>query len=128
MVDLVWRLAVQRHVRSRFVVPIDNALDLALELRLILWNDDQTQDFFHRAMKAFDNSNGPVPADSAETIPNVPGFAPNVSEVLAVELGSLVNNKVFGPDLLSVHDSIQRGSHFLGHRSALEDGEPNGAS
>ena len=100
MVVLVWRLAVQRHVRSRLVVPIDNALDLVLELRLILWNDDQTKDFFHRAMKAFDNSNGPVPADSAETIPNVRGFAPHVLEVLAVELGSLVNDQVLGLDLL----------------------------
>ena len=126
MVDLVWRLAVQRHVRSRLVVPIDNALDLALELRFILWNDDQTKDFFHRAMEAFDDSNGAVPADSAETIPNVPGLAPNIFEMLAVELGSSINDQMLGLDLLGGHDSIQCRSHFFGCWSALEHGESHG--
>lgn len=122
MVDLVWRLAVQSHVRSRLVVPTNNALDLALELRWILWHDDQTEDFFHRAMEAFDNSNGAVPADSATTIPNVPGFAPHVLEVLTVELGSLVNDQMLRLDLLGGHDPIQRRSHLFRCWSALEHG------
>ena len=91
MVDLVWRLAVQSHVRSRLVVPIDKALDLVLELRLILRHDDQTKDFFHRAMESFDNSNGAVLIDGTKPRQDVLGFAPNDFEVLTFELGALVN-------------------------------------
>ena len=57
-VNLVWRLAIQSHVRSGLVGPLDNSLDLAFELRLALRYDDQTQGLLHRSVETFDDSDG----------------------------------------------------------------------
>ena len=64
--------------------------------------------------------------NGAEMILNVSGFAPNVFEVLAVELGALINDQVLGADLLGGHDAIQGRSDFFGCRPKLEHGASHG--
>jgi hypothetical protein len=44
-------------------------------------------------------------------------------EVLALELGALIDDQVLWSDSLCKHDLCQGSRHFLGRRSALEDGE-----
>jgi len=128
MVDLVGRPAVQSRVRSRLVVPIDDALDLAFELRLVLWHYDQTQEFFHCAMETFNNRNTTVPPYGSKSRQDVLGIAPNSFKVLAFEFGPLVNNQVLGTHSFGNHNAIQGGRYFLRGRSALEHRESHGSS
>ena len=66
-------------------------------------------------------------ANGSESRQDVPVFAPDVLEVLTLELGALIDNQVFGPCSLSEHDSIQGCGHFLGRGPALEHGQSHGS-
>ncbi len=65
-VDLVWRLAVERVVRTVFVVPIDNERRLLLVLRLLFRNRRQSQYVFERSVKSFDHGDATMFAYGAE--------------------------------------------------------------
>jgi hypothetical protein len=108
-VDFAWRSAAKRVMWTVLVLPFDDEVNLALEFRLILGHDDQPQDLLKRSVKAFDDRNATVLADRTETGQDVHGLAPDVLEVLALELP--IDNQMFGSDSLAEHDS----HHCCGH-------------
>jgi len=73
-------------------------------------------------VEAFEYGDAAVPPDGTE--PDVHGFTPDILEVNAVEFGSLIDNQVFRPYLLSNHDAIQGCSHFLRRGAALNAANP----
>jgi hypothetical protein len=110
------------------MVPVDDESHFVLEIRLVLGYRDQTQNLLERSMETLHDGDAAVPPDRSESRQNTPGFAPDVLEVLALELGALIHDQVFGPYSLRDHDSIQGGGDFLGCGSALEHGASRGAS
>lgn len=127
-VHLVGCLAAKVLVRAVFIVPIDDESHFVLEIRLVLGYRDQTQDFLERSMETFNNSNGAVLVDGAESRQDVLRFASDVLEVFTLELGALVDNQVFGLHLFHRHDAIHRRGQFFRRSTALEHGVPNGSS
>ena len=109
------------------VVPFDDLTDLVLECTLLLGDRDPPQEFFDRPVEAFDDGDTAMLADGTEARQDVHGLAPDLSEVIAIKLGSLIHDQVLGSDPLNEHDSRQPGSHFLGRGPALEDGESHGS-
>jgi hypothetical protein len=77
-------------------------------------------------VESFHDRNAISLSDGSKSRQDVLGFAPHVLKVLALELGALIDNQVFGPNYLSHHDSIQCGGHVFGRRSALEHGASYG--
>ena len=71
-------------------------------------------------MEALHNSETSTLVDSSESGQDVRDLAPDVFEMLALELGPLVDNQVFGPYLLGGHNAIQGRRHFLGRGPVLE--------
>jgi hypothetical protein len=75
------------------IVPIDGECHFVLEIRLVLGYRNQTQNLLERSMEALNNRNGAVLVDRSESRQNIPGFAPDVFEVLALELRALIDNQ-----------------------------------
>ena len=110
------------------VVPCDDASYLAFELCLVLGYCSEPQDVLERSMESLHNSNAAGLTDGTKPRLDVLGFAPNVFEVLALELGPLVNNQVLGTHFLSGNDAFQRGRYFLRCRSTLKHRKSHGPS
>ena len=126
-VDFVRRPAAKRVVGATLVVPVDKEANLTLELRLVLGHRDQPQDLLERSMESFDDGDAAMLVDRTEPRQDVFGLAPGLFEVLALELGALINDQVFGLYSLREHDPIQRCRHLLRRGPALEHGESHGS-
>jgi hypothetical protein len=74
-------------MRAVLIVPIDDQAKLQLELLLHFRNRDQSQEFLDRSVESFDDGDAAMLADRTEPREDVRGLAPNLFEVLALELG-----------------------------------------
>jgi hypothetical protein len=125
-VHFVRRLAAESFVGSVLIIPTNCESYFSLEFSQGFWDRDQTQNLFQRAMEAFHHGDATSLADRSKSRKDVHGLAPHALEVFTLELATLIDNQVSGPYLLGGHNSVQPRSHFLGSRSALENGESHG--
>ena len=111
-IDLVRRPATQSLVRAMLIVPVDDQATLVLKSLLIFRNYNQSQDVFHRSMESFHDRDRTVLVHRAEARKDVPGFAPLVLEMMACELGPLVDNQVLWFTSIRCDDIVQRCRYF----------------
>jgi hypothetical protein len=120
-VHLIRRLAAERFVGAILVVPIDGEFYFSFEFSLIFGNYGQPQDSLQRSVESLHDGDATAFTNRSKSRQDVLGFAPDVLEVIAFELGALVDNQMFGLHMFSRHDAIHGRSHFLGGWPALEN-------
>ena len=98
----------------------------AFERRLIFGDGRETQQLFQRSVKSLHDGDTAMLADGPKPRPDVLCLAPDVLEVLALELRALIHNQMFRTHLLCGYDAIQRGRDLFGGGAALEDAASHG--